>query len=136
MRHAVLLAGFVACASSGPMPHPEPKVALTPPSELCGDRSLNAESFCLDAARLERLLAREDCRVLEYHGPGRGTTDIQIVTLEVAARGKKLRFRAKWKPSAEMGEGFNNQPRKELAAHELQKLFLEPHEYVVPPTTV
>lgn len=33
-------------------------------------------------------------------------------------------------------EGFNNEPRYELAAYELQKLFLDPAEYVVPPTTL
>jgi hypothetical protein len=50
--------------------------------------------------------------------------------------GTQVRFRAKFKPSFEGGEGFNNNPRKELAAYRVQKLFLEPHEYVVPPTVV
>jgi hypothetical protein len=31
---------------------------------------------------------------------------------------------------------FNNVPRYDLAAYELQKLFLDPNEYVVPPTTL
>jgi hypothetical protein len=33
-------------------------------------------------------------------------------------------------------EEFNNRPRYDLAAYELQKLFLEPAEYVVPPTAL
>ena len=33
-------------------------------------------------------------------------------------------------------EDFNNRPRYDLAAYELQKLFLEPAEYVVPPTAL
>lgn len=33
-------------------------------------------------------------------------------------------------------DSFNNVPRYDLAAYELQKLFLEPAEYVVPPTTL
>jgi hypothetical protein len=32
------------------------------------------------------------------------------------------------------GEAFNNQPRYEAAAYELQKLFLDERDYVVPPT--
>lgn len=32
------------------------------------------------------------------------------------------------------GGAFNNRPRYEVAAYEVQKLFLDPEEYVVPPT--
>ncbi len=41
---------------------------------------------------------------------------------------------AKWAPAPFGGEAFNNRPRYELAVYELQKLFLEEDEYVVPPT--
>lgn len=40
---------------------------------------------------------------------------------------------AKWKPVAPPGQGFNNEPRYELASYRLQKLFLDECEYVVPP---
>ena len=40
---------------------------------------------------------------------------------------------ARWKPVLPPGEGFNNEPRHELAAYHLQKLFLDECEYVVPP---
>lgn len=43
-------------------------------------------------------------------------------------------LRVKFKKAAHGGENYNNQPRYELAAYRLQKLFLEPQEYVVPPT--
>ena len=39
----------------------------------------------------------------------------------------------RWKPVLSPGEGFNNEPRYELAAYRLQKLFLDECEYVVPP---
>lgn len=45
-------------------------------------------------------------------------------------------MKAKWKTAPAGGEAFNNQPRYEIAAYELQKLFLEPEEYVVPPTVL
>lgn len=43
---------------------------------------------------------------------------------------------AKWAPAPRGGEAFNNNPRYEVASYEIQKLFLEPHEYVVPPTVL
>ena len=43
-------------------------------------------------------------------------------------------MRVKWAKSAISGQAFNNQPRFELAAYELQKLFLDEPAYVVPPT--
>ena len=42
----------------------------------------------------------------------------------------------RWKPVAPPGEGFNNEPRYELAAYRLQKMFLDECEYVVPPVVL
>lgn len=43
---------------------------------------------------------------------------------------------AKWKPVSAPAHGFNNEPRYELAAYQLQKLFLDECEYVVPPVAL
>lgn len=43
---------------------------------------------------------------------------------------------AKWKPVGRKAEGFNNEPRYELASYALQKLFLDECEYVVPPVVL
>jgi hypothetical protein len=40
----------------------------------------------------------------------------------------------KWAPAPRGGEAFNNMPRYEVAAYEVQKLFLDDSEVVVPPT--
>jgi len=42
----------------------------------------------------------------------------------------------KWAVAPTGGEAFNNQPRYEAAAYELQKLFLDDRDYVVPPTVL
>lgn len=42
----------------------------------------------------------------------------------------------KWAVAPSGGEAFNNQPRYEAAAYELQKLFLGERDYVVPPTAL
>src|SRR5688572_11174948 len=137
MRHFfLLLAAAAACASSKPPPKsdPAPQVEITPPRRLCSDRTMSGDSFCLNVSRIERLMARDDFRVLERSEPGRHTSDVYIVTVEVPDGDEKVRFRMKWKPCLEGGQGWNNAPRKEVAAYELQKLFLAPSEYVVPPT--
>jgi hypothetical protein len=41
-----------------------------------------------------------------------------------------------WKPVGRGGEGFNNEPRYELAAYRLQAMFLDEEDYVVPPTVL
>jgi hypothetical protein len=45
-------------------------------------------------------------------------------------------YRVKLRRSEPGAEDFNNRPRYDLAAYELQKLFLGPQEYVVPPTAL
>jgi hypothetical protein len=43
---------------------------------------------------------------------------------------------AQWATAPVNGEAFNNEPRYEAAAYEIQKLFLDEPEYVVPPTVL
>ena len=45
-------------------------------------------------------------------------------------------YRVKLRRAEPGAEDFNNRPRYDLAAYELQKLFLDPDEYVVPPTAL
>jgi hypothetical protein len=45
-------------------------------------------------------------------------------------------FQTKWAPAPRGGEAFNNVPRYEVAAYEIQKLFLDEGEIVVPPTVM
>jgi hypothetical protein len=40
---------------------------------------------------------------------------------------------AKWKAAPSGGDGWNNSPRREVAAYQVQQLFLDPDEYIVPP---
>jgi hypothetical protein len=53
-----------------------------------------------------------------------------VLTLLTQVQGRVV-FRAKWRPFSTR-DGFND-PLRELAAHAIQKLFLDPHEYIVPP---
>jgi hypothetical protein len=109
---------------------------ITSPRKLCHNEALSEDDFCLDAPRMERLMRSGDLRLVSLEPPKRGTTELEVRTYEIKDGGETIRFRAKWKASKPDGEGFNNSPRKEISAYRFQKLFLDPDEYVVPPTTL
>lgn len=50
--------------------------------------------------------------------------------------GGQAPYRVKLRRAEPGAEKFNNRPRYDLAAYELQKLFIDPAEYVVPPTAL
>ena len=56
--------------------------------------------------------------------------------VELAGPEGKAPMAVRWKPVAPPGEGFNNEPRYELAAYRLQTMFLDECEYVVPPAVL
>ena len=78
MMGATKLALALACfafASEKPQRSGEPEVPITPPSKLCRNAALRADDFCLDAERIEKLMLRDDFRVVHVGGPGRGGCD-------------------------------------------------------------
>ncbi|MCH8021772.1 hypothetical protein IH785_18235 [candidate division KSB1 bacterium] len=92
-------------------------------------------NFRFSMPEIERILKSGDWQVSEVSTISRlgseASYQAKRATLELSA-GKTLRI--KWKTAPRAGEDFNNQPRYEIAAYELQKLFLTPEYYVVPPT--
>jgi len=71
-------------------------------------------------------------RILEATGTPGGAQDVRVLTLALGSGQSYTVFRAKWRS---LGSGdIINEPRKELAAYAVQKLVLEPADYVVPPT--
>jgi len=72
-------------------------------------------------------------------GAGAGTTGAHKVQLAFPAQNVVVPFKWKtmdggWKPFWGRLDGVNNSPRKEIAVWKLQKLFLDPEDYVVPPS--
>jgi hypothetical protein len=123
------IAFCVGCAAA--KPDTRPRIPLTPPAELCGDPTLAPDRLCVPSARLEPLLKTGRLEILQVRNPSSGTAGAKA--LIVGLPDEKLVIKVKWKESKRGGEGINNTPRKELAAYQLQKLFLTPDEYVVPP---
>jgi hypothetical protein len=103
---------------------------LAPRAALPQDANLT-----LPVPELERLLAAEplEIRAAEISRP-KAKGDI---TLKAdVAFGGAAPLRVKLRKAEPGADEFNNVPRYDLAAYELQKLFLDPAEYVVPPTAL
>ena len=128
------LAVAVGCAMTGRSPTPE----VTPPAVLCHDPSLEDDDFCLPSERVEAMLRTGHLDILWVETAPSGFSRPKKIFLRFPSDrdGEPIVFAAKWKPAPSDGEGFNNLPRKEMAAYEFQKLFLDPDEYVVPPTVL
>jgi hypothetical protein len=90
---------------------------LRPVAEI--EQLLAAEPMVIVAAEISRPKAKGD------------------ITLKAdVAFGDAPPLRVKLRRAEPGAEAFNNVPRYDLAAYELQKLFLDPAEYVVPPTAL
>lgn len=89
-------------------------------------------NFLLPIPEIERRLGQDPFVVVRM-GPSRGIPGERTYQATLRYPDGTL-LNVKWAPAPRAGTEFNNQPRLEIAAYELQKLFLEPAEYVVPPT--
>src|SRR5512146_1492235 len=106
-----LLIGWHLAADATDVNIPVPAEAL--------ERQLATEPFSIVAAEISRPQLQGDV-TLKAEISFSGNPPVQV----------KLR---RAEPGA---ENSNNRPRYDLAAYELQKLFLEPAEFVVPPTVL
>jgi len=86
-------------------------------------------------ADLERLLAAEPL-VITRAEISRPTAQGDITLRADVSFGGAPPLRVKLRKAEPGADNFNNVPRYDLAAYELQKLFLDPAEFVVPPTTL
>lgn len=117
--------------------HPAPRLLLLGALLLAPDPA-GAEdgppNFPLPPAEAERRLGHDPFAIEEAEPTASGVAGAMKMRLRFE---DGMVLRVKWKTAPpKSGEGFNNSPRKELAAYEVQKLFLEPEDYVVPTTAV
>lgn len=87
----------------------------------------------LPADILEDRMRTEPFTVLEASGTDGGTTSAMRLRIQFA---DCTTLAVKWRAAPPSGDAYNNNPRKELAAYAIQKLFLEPPDYVVPVTVL
>jgi hypothetical protein len=86
-------------------------------------------------AELEKQLAAEPLVVAQAE-TSRPKAEGDITLRADVSFGGAPPLRVKLRKSEPGADSFNNVPRYDIAAYELQKLFLDPAEYVVPPTTL
>ena len=84
---------------------------------------------------LERMLQAEPLRVVSAQIT-RPKAQGDITLRAEASFGERPPIRIKLRRAEPGADTFNNVPRYDLAAYELQKLLMDPPEYVVPPTAV
>ena len=109
-----LLAGFGAGASAAEGPD-----AARPPG------------WPLPPAHLEALLATAPFHVTHVDRHIGGVSGAVRLEIRFPETGQELAV--KWKATPRgRADGWNNSPRREIAAYEVQKLFLDPPDYVVP----
>jgi hypothetical protein len=86
-------------------------------------------------AELERLLAAEPMVITQAEN-SRPKAGGDITLRADVSFGGAPPLRVKMRKAEPGANSFNNVPRYDLAAYELQKLFIDPAEYVVPPTAL
>jgi hypothetical protein len=120
---ALLLAALAACVERRPVRLPF----------SAGDVSFDQPFYNWGAhpAEIERRLSEEPFEIEKIEEAGAGVTGAGKARL-VFADGETVEV--KWKAFPEKLDHWNNSPRKEIAAYEIQKWFLEPEQYVVPTT--
>jgi hypothetical protein len=84
---------------------------------------------------LERLFASDTMRIVSAE-ISRPKAKGDITLRADVSFGEAAPLRVKVRRAEPGAEVFNNVPRYDLGAYELQKLFLDPAEYVVPPTAL
>ncbi len=82
----------------------------------------------------QRLMAHAEYEVLNVALAGSGTTRPEKIEIRFPETGDQFSVKGKLVPSGL--DGFNNSPRKELAAWKIQTFFLDPVDHTVPATTL
>jgi hypothetical protein len=115
-----LALGLLAGAGSlaGPLPAQAQDTNVLHPLEYITARLLETELRVMGMDRSRQMEQDRSRRVVL--GGAEGEPDLE----------------AHWKPVARPGEGFNNEPRYELAAYRFQQMFLDEADYVVPPVVL
>lgn len=125
----LLLSCVAGCAGSGDDSSPEEWL-----HRLTGhSRPPAGRHWPVPPAQLEELMRSAAGKVRDRTPISTGVTGADRLTVYLPAIGRSIRIKWKAAPGGD-ADGWNNAPRKELAAYEIQKWFLRPDAYVVPTT--
>ena len=129
MRAAAAVAGLayllVACGSHAPGP---------PPAFQAKRAAGRGMPLSRPAPEAARLLQSEDFELRGMKRAEHGVTRVDHGHAYFPKR--RVDLEVKWKVAPSGGEGWNNVPRKEVAAFVIQQWFLDPDDWIVPPTAI
>ncbi|RPH56704.1 MAG: hypothetical protein EHM89_15035 [Acidobacteria bacterium] len=92
-------------------------------------------NITMPVAELERMLADDPLKIVSAD-KSRPKAPGDITSKAEVSLGGREPFRVKLRRSEPGAEGFNNLPRYDLAAYAIQRLLMDPNEYVMPPTAL
>ncbi len=92
-------------------------------------------NFPLPPAELESRLKTAPFDIVATEPAGHGVMGAKKLAI-VFRDDHRHALDVKWKEAPAGGDGWNNSPRREIGVYEVQKLFLDPDDYVVPPVAV
>jgi hypothetical protein len=117
---------LVACAQRAP------EVRKPTPAER--PRAARGMPLSLPAPTAAKMLERERFELRSLERVAGGVTRVFRALAHFPGRDVDLRI--KWKLLPSGGDGWDNVARKEVAAFAIQRWFLDPEDWVVPPTTI
>jgi hypothetical protein len=117
---------FSSCASKAEHDESGPRIYRLPSAPNPGP----SDAWPMTPERAEYLFSEGELRILSREDAGGGVTGASRMMLYSPE--DDLEFKAKWKEVPYFLESWNNSPRRELAAYAVQKIFLDPPDYVVP----
>jgi hypothetical protein len=92
-------------------------------------------NITMPVAELERMLADDPMKIVSAD-KSRPKAPGDITSKAEVSFGGREPFRVKLRRSDPGAEGFNNVPRYDLAAYAIQRLLMDPNEFVMPPTAL
>jgi hypothetical protein len=92
-------------------------------------------NIAMPVAELERMLADDPLKIVSAD-KSRPKAPGDITSKAEVSFGGREPFRVKLRRSDPGAEGFNNVPRYDLAAYAIQRLLMDPNEFVMPPTAL
>lgn len=131
MTLRIALAGILLATTAGCGSGPDYGPPASPPTQPTALCSRAVRDDCRSAREVEQRLEHADLTILGATGTPGGSQGARVLTLRDLDN--SVTFRAKWR--ADSSGGVINDPRKELGAYHVQKLFLDPIDYVVPPVS-
>jgi hypothetical protein len=126
---------FLSLATSCARQAPAAPAADAALRALPEPRHVRSSALTLPAAEVMRLIASEPFTLHDVKRAAAGVMGVSKATAHFPK--EHLDLQVKWAPAPPTKiDGWDASPRKELAAFAVQQWFLEPDDWVVPPTTM